>query len=196
MRWPWKPLTEAPRPLGPNHMDFHWDIKGLGTLRYTYFVKKDPRPLEKLYTLVMSSALTNWIRWPKTLNLWIHGICSKRNLAKTGSHLDCTWMLSKLSIKFIHTASSRLKKKSISIRNNVHVAIICKNKLLRLFASFITLIMRGSSAGSRGKQLWGILILYWTHLLALFFTLRDGLMSALKLPPTSTMQLVFETDHH
>jgi hypothetical protein len=36
MRWPWKPLNEAHRPLGTIHMDLHWDIKGLETLRYTY----------------------------------------------------------------------------------------------------------------------------------------------------------------
>ena len=34
------------------------------------------------------------------------------------------------------------------------------------------------------------------HLLAQFFTLRDGLMLALKLSSTSTMQLVFEAVHH
>jgi hypothetical protein len=67
MRWPWKPLNEAHRPLGTIHMDLHWDIKGLETLRY--FVTKDPRALEKLYALVTSSALTIWIRWPETLNL-------------------------------------------------------------------------------------------------------------------------------
>lgn len=34
------------------------------------------------------------------------------------------------------------------------------------------------------------------HLLAHFFTFRDGLMLALKFPPTSTMHLVFEAVHH
>jgi len=69
MRWPRKPLTEAHRPLGTIHMNLHWDIKGLETLRYTYFATKDPRALEKLYALVMSSALTISIRWSKMLNI-------------------------------------------------------------------------------------------------------------------------------
>jgi len=71
MRWPRKPLTEAHRPLGTIHMDLHRDIKGMETLRYIYIyiITKDPRALEKLYDLVMSSALTIWIRWPKMLNL-------------------------------------------------------------------------------------------------------------------------------
>lgn len=34
------------------------------------------------------------------------------------------------------------------------------------------------------------------HFLAQFFILRDGLMLAVKLPPTSTMQLVSEAVHH
>jgi hypothetical protein len=34
------------------------------------------------------------------------------------------------------------------------------------------------------------------HLLAQFFTLRGRLMLAIKLPSTSTMQLVFEAVHH
>jgi glucose dehydrogenase len=43
-------------------MVLYYDIKGLGTLIYTYFVTRDPRAPKKLYALIMSSALTNWTR--------------------------------------------------------------------------------------------------------------------------------------
>ena len=74
---------------------------------------------------------------------------SCKNRVTFGLHLDTVKIINQ-----IHTHSIlKVTEKKYFHKEYVHVAIICKNKLLRLFVSFITLIMRGSSAGSRGKQL-------------------------------------------